>query len=484
MNISRKLMLIVILTAAEVSITIYSAFEIAKGAKFHQLNFLHLKYAQQLTKSVNKIENDIPIDINTIESDILLIRQLPIECIDEINPLNLAIMKAINTDHMLTICQNDIKIADKALLSVDQYKKGELSRDDFLLNLNVSLNGFNKSSELFEEPIRKTVSFILMTLIPLVLIISFFNIISITYLSRTISSSIRNLTLLLSSKPESNINLDDELEIKTSGELKALVIAARQRIKNDLLNIENSIELKEIINSQTASLQQANDELAQFAYRASHDLKSPLSGAKSLAHFVIEDIKAGDIEEASQNALVIYQQMEKLETLVVDILLLAKAEIGNEDRNIIDFNQLIVDMKERLTWLMQDNPCTLKTTINLSVPIKSEKARFAQIIENLISNGLKYYDRNKDAPFVHCDIFNEQENFIIIVTDNGIGIPQKHQSEVFDMFKRFHADTSSGSGLGMALVKKHIEYLNGEISLQSSAEGTAFKIIIPMDKLT
>ena len=484
MNISRKLMLIVILTAAEVSITIYSAFEIAKGAKFHQLNFLHLKYAQQLTKSVNKIENDIPIDINTIESDILLIRQQPIECIEQINPLNLAIMKAINTDHMLTICLNDIKIADKALLSVDQYKKGELSRDDFLLNLNVSLNGFNKSSELFEEPIRKTVSFILMTLIPLVLIISFFNIISITYLSRTISSSIRNLTLLLSSKPESNINLDDELEIKTSGELKALVIAARQRIKNDLLNIENSIELKEIINTQTASLQQANDELAQFAYRASHDLKSPLSGAKSLAHFVIEDIKAGDIEEASQNALVIYQQMEKLETLVVDILLLAKAEIGNEDRNIIDFNQLIVDMKERLTWLMQDNPCTLKTTINLSVPIKSEKARFAQIIENLISNGLKYYDRDKDAPFVHCDIFNEQENFIIIVTDNGIGIPQKHQSEVFDMFKRFHADTSTGSGLGMALVKKHIEYLNGEISLQSSAEGTAFKIIIPMDKLT
>ncbi|WP_166420741.1 HAMP domain-containing sensor histidine kinase [Pseudoalteromonas sp. Z1A8] len=484
MNISRKLMLIVILTAAEVSITIYSAFEIAKGAKFHQLNFLHLKYAQQLTKSVNKIENDIPIDINTIESDILLIRQQPIECINEINPLNLAIMKAINTDHMLTICQNDIKIADKALLSVDQYKKGELSRDDFLLNLNVSLNGFNKSSELFEEPIRKTVSFILMTLIPLVLIISFFNIIFITYLSRTISSSIRNLTLLLSSKPESNINLDDELEIKTSGELKALVIAARQRIKNDLLNIENSIELKEIINSQTASLQQANDELAQFAYRASHDLKSPLSGAKSLAHFVIEDIKAGDIEEASKNALVIYQQMEKLETLVVDILLLAKAEIGNEDKDVIDFNQLIIDMKERLSWLMKDNPCTLETTINLSVPIRSEKARFAQIIENLISNGLKYYDRDKDAPFVHCDIFNEQENFIIIVTDNGIGIPQKHQSEVFDMFKRFHADTSTGSGLGMALVKKHIEYLNGEISLQSSAEGTAFKIIIPMDKLT
>jgi len=484
MNISRKLMLIVILTVAEVSITVFSAFEIAKGAKFHQLNFLHLKYSHQLTKSVKKIENDIPIDINAIESDILLIRQQPIECINAINPLNHAIMKAINTDHTLTICENDIKIANSALFSVDQYKKGELSREAFLLNLNASLNSFNQNSEMFEKPIRKTVSFILMTLIPLVLVISLFNIIFISYLSRTISNSIRNLTLLLSSKPDSSTNLDDELDIKTSGELKALVIAARQRIKNDLLNLENSIELKEIINNQTAALQQVNDELAQFAYRASHDLKSPLSGAKSLAHFVIEDIKSGDIEEATQNALVIYQQMEKLETLVVDILLLAKAEIGNEDRDIIEFNQLIIDMKERLSWLMKDNPCTLKTTINLSVPIKSEKARFAQIIENLISNGLKYYDRNKDAPYVHCDIFNEQEKFIIIVTDNGIGIPQIYQSEVFDMFKRFHAETSTGSGLGMALVKKHIEYLNGEISLQSSDKGTTFKIIIPMDKLT
>ncbi|WP_350603215.1 HAMP domain-containing sensor histidine kinase [Pseudoalteromonas sp. SMN1298-MNA-CIBAN-0114] len=393
-------------------------------------------------------------------------------------------MKVINTEQTLTICENDIEIADKALLSVIQYNKGELSRDDFLLNLNVALDSFNKHSEMFEEPIRKTVSFILMTLIPLVIIISFINILFISYLSRTISSSIRNLTVLLSSKPESNINLDDELDIKTSGELKALVIAARQRVKNDLLNIENSIELKEIINSQTASLQQANDELAQFAYRASHDLKSPLSGAKSLANFVIEDIKAGDTEEASRNALVIYQQMEKLETLVVDILLLAKAEIGNEDRDVIDFNQLIIDMKERLSWLMKDNPCTLETTINLSVPIRSEKARFAQIIENLISNGLKYYDRNKDSPYVRCDIFNEQETFFITVTDNGMGIPQKHQGEVFDMFKRFHAQTSTGSGLGMALVKKHIEYLSGEISLQSSDEGTTFKIIIPMDKLT
>lgn len=483
MNISKKLMLIVVLTITEVTITVYSAFEIAKGAKFHQLNFLHLKYVHQLSKVVKNIQKNTPIDINNIESDILQIKEQPTRCVDEINYFNHAIMKAINTDHALTICKNDIEIANKALSSIELYKKGKLSRDDFLSTLNVSLDGFNQHSEQFEAPINKTVSFILMTLIPLVIIISFFNILFITYLSRTISSSIRNLTQLLSSKSNCNINLDDELDINTSGELKALVIAARQRIKNDLLNIENSIELQSIVNSQTASLQQANDDLAQFAYRASHDLKSPLSGAKSLAQFVIEDIKAGDNEEATHNAQLIYQQMEKLEILVVDILLLAKAEIGNEDKNIIDFDQLLIDMKERLAWLMKDNPCELTTTVNLSQPVHSEKARFAQIIENLVSNGLKYYDTKKASNYVRCNITNEEENFIITVEDNGIGIPTEYQSEVFDMFKRFHTQTSSGSGLGMALVKKHIEYLNGEISLQSSDKGTTFKITIPMDKL-
>ena len=231
-------MLIVILTAAEVSITVYSAFEIAKGAKFHHLNFLHLKYINQLTEAVHKIQNNLPVDVANIESGISLIRQQPIECINEINFLNHTIMKAINTEQVLTICKTDIEIANKALLSVEQYKKGELSRGDFLLSLHTSLKRFNQHSEQFEEPIRKTVSFILMTLIPLVLVISLFNILFISYLSRTISSSIRNLTLLLSSKSESNINLDDELDKKTSGELKALVIAARQRIKNDLLNLE------------------------------------------------------------------------------------------------------------------------------------------------------------------------------------------------------------------------------------------------------
>ena len=483
MNISKKLMFIVLLTIVEVSITVFSAFEIAKGSRFHQLNFLHLKYINQLTASVKKIEDNIPIDINSIASDIVLIKQQPIDCLQEINVLNKYIMKLIGTNQLLTICEKDLEIAKAALIFTEEYKKGTLERDDFVKIIHYALYEFNQHSEEFEAPIRKTVSFILLTLIPLVLAISLFNIILVTYLSRTISNSISNLTQLLSSKSKENLNLEEDLDRNTTGELKALMIAAKQRIREDFLNLENNKELQAIVNNQTASLQRANDELTQFAYRASHDLKSPLSGAKSLAQFVIKDIKSGDTEEAVSNAKVIYQQMEKLENLVVDILLLAKADIGNEELEAIDFDQLIIDMRERLAWLMKDNPCTLETTISLSKPITSEKARFAQIIENVISNGLKYYDKNKNSPYVKCSILDVGNELVITVSDNGIGIPEKHQKEVFDMFKRFHVGVSTGSGLGMALVKKHIEYLKGDISFKSSAEGTTFKIIIPMDAL-
>ena len=483
MNISKKLMLIVLLTTLEVSITVFAAFEIAKGAQFHQLNFLHLKYINQLDKTINEIDSNTTINIQAIETDILAIRQQPINCLDAANALNKLVMKIINTHHALTLCALDVQRANTTLLSLEDYKNEVISRTDFLRILNHALDEFNDNSEQFEEPITKTVSFIFAGFIPLVIVISLFNIIFITYLSRTISSSIRNLTTLLSTQSKDKVELDEDLSSTTPDELKALLNAAKKRIKEDLLNLENSEELKEIVNSQTSSLQQANDELAQFAYRASHDLKSPLSGAKSLSKFIVEDIQSGNTEEAIKNAKAITKQMEKLETLVVDILLLAKADVGSKEAHIIDFDRLIIDIKERLFWLIQNSPCQLETLVNLTVPITSDKTRFAQIIENLISNALKYYDKNKQRPFVKCTIKNTQSDIVIIVSDNGIGIPEKLQSDVFCMFKRFHPEVCDGSGLGLSLVKKHVEFFDGDISFKSSNQGSTFKVTIALDKL-
>ena len=481
MQISQKLRLIVILTIVEISITIFAAVEIAKGAKFHQLNFLHLKHSTQFSALVDDIKNGSPIITSKIQNVILDIKQQPTECIEQINSIDKVIMNLINTIHALEICIKDVEYAENALASLSKFDNKEITEAKLLFDLTYALQQFKINSDNFQAPISETVSFIVRIMIPLVLIISFFNIFLITYLSRTISNSIKSLTTLLSSKPEDNLNLDESLEKNTSGELKALMLAARKRIKEELFNLENSKELQAIVNEKTLSLQKANNELTQFAYRTSHDLKSPLSSAKALAQFISLDIDSGDLAEAKSNADKIGQQMQKLETLVVDILLLAQADIDLNTKTPINFNEIVADMEERLSWLRKDNPCAIDVNISLSNIVFSEKVRFSQIIENLISNALKYYDKHKASPYVKLDIFDKEDKVCIHISDNGIGIPDEYQSDVFTMFKRFHPKQSNGSGLGMSIVKKHIESLNGTIAFESSPDGTTFKIIIPVD---
>ena len=481
MKISNKLKLIVALTIIEISITVFSALEIAKGGKFHQLNFLHLKYYTEFSERINDINNGYPININEIESVLLNVRQQPVECVDEISAINQFLMRAINTIEALDICIKDIEDADKALTSLSKFNNKEINRPQLLSDLSYALAQFEINSENFESPINKTVSFILTTLIPLVILISIFNILFITYLSHTISGSIKDLTTLLSSQPKDNLDLDASLDKNTSGELKDLILAAKKRIKEELFNLENSKELQNIINEKTSSLQKANEELTQFSYRTSHDLKAPLSSSKVLAQFVSLDIDQGNLSEAKENANKISKQMEKLENLVVDILSLAQADLDSTPPLAIDFDEMLTDITERLSWLRKENPCSLDINISLSKTIVSEKIRFSQVIENLISNALKYYDKNKTSPYVKVNIFNREDTIFIDIADNGIGIPDEYQNEVFTMFKRFHPNTSNGTGLGMTIAKKHIDYLGGTITFESSKQGTTFNIMVPIN---
>ena len=481
MKISKKLQLIVALTIIEISITVFSALEIAKGAKFHQLNFLHLRYYTEFSTLLQDINNGRPIVTNEIERAISNVKQQPIECVDQVSTINKFVMQAIDTIDALYICIKDIEDAEKALMSLSKFDNQKISKSQLLLDLTYALNQFKINSDSFEAPINKTVSFLLTTLIPLVIFISIFNIIFITYLSRTISGSITNLTALLLRKPEGNLNSYTHFENNTSGELKELMLAAKTRIKEEIFNLENNKELEEIINKKTISLQKANEELTQFAYRTSHDLKSPLSSSKVLAQFISMDIDEGNLTEAKSNADKISKQMEKLETLVVDILILAQADLDSNETLPIDFDEMLIDIKERLSFLRKNNPCSIDINISLSKAIISEKVRFSQIIENFISNALKYYDESKASPYVKLDITNNKDTIFITISDNGIGIPEEYQDQVFTMFKRFHPNRSNGTGLGMTIAKKHIDSLGGTIAFESSKQGTIFNIIIPMD---
>ena len=228
-------------------------------------------------------------------------------------------------------------------------------------------------------------------------------------------------------------------------------------------------------------LRKRNEELAQFAYRTSHDLNSPLISIRGLAEVIKEDLENGDIQEVNTNLKRIIQTASNLEKLVVDILNLTKADLEDSTFEDTDINKVLLDLKNVYDFSLQEKNISFIFKSSGSQLIYTQKARLKQIIENLLVNSIKYCDYKKDKMFVKID-FDVADNVQIKVEDNGIGIPENKQSDLFKMFSRFHPHREQGSGLGMSIVKKNIEHLGGTICFVSNDSGTSFKINLPIKR--
>lgn len=136
-------------------------------------------------------------------------------------------------------------------------------------------------------------------------------------------------------------------------------------------------------------------------------------------------------------------------------------------------------IKEKLNVLIDEKQVAVQFSLNGNINVWTEKTLIQRILENLISNAVKYSDPEKPERYVRVEVSEINKDTRIQVSDNGLGIPEEYFSEVFGMFKRFHKTSSFGSGLGLYLVKKNLEKINGEISLESSPEGTVFIIVLP-----
>ena len=241
---------------------------------------------------------------------------------------------------------------------------------------------------------------------------------------------------------------------------------------------ENQLQ-KEMLEVYNEQLKASNDELSQFSYRTSHDLKAPLVTVRRLATLITEDIKDGEYLEAQQNSEKIESHVQKLENLVVDILNLAQAELKGENLETVDFQEILKEVEGRLSLVYLDNNIEIEAHCTSKTHLVTSRIRLGQILENLVSNSIKYQDKSKANPFIKVIFDKEYGNNVISVEDNGLGIPEQYQDRVFEMFQRFHPHIAYGSGLGLYIIKKHVEKLHGHITLFSTEQGTKFVISIP-----
>ena len=226
-------------------------------------------------------------------------------------------------------------------------------------------------------------------------------------------------------------------------------------------------------------LKNLNSELEEFAYRTSHDLRSPLLSSIGLLNIVKEYLEEGNIEEVQLSIDAIISSLEGLERLVQDILDLTRTRMIDEDVTDIHFSEIIHHSIQKFKGMENFDNIDFQVNVDKSIQLMSLKSRVSIVIENLISNSIKYVDTTKDQAFTAISVF-EKENFVYIeVVDNGLGIPKEKQAKLFTMFQRFHPKVAFGSGLGLYIMQKSVEVMGGEIKFEDTGSGSKFIVKLP-----
>lgn len=239
---------------------------------------------------------------------------------------------------------------------------------------------------------------------------------------------------------------------------------------------QQAAELEQRVQARTAELTEANEELSQYAYAVAHDLQTPLRGVRNYADFLHEDLVASLAEDQERYLRGLMRTVEQAEALVEGLLLLS--QIGGQDvpRQRVEMGTLLSDL---VTGLALSD--AVQVTMGETWPVLwSEPTLLRQIFQNLIVNGIKFNESaiKKIELGWHSD---QPDELCFWVRDNGIGIDAPYQEQIFGVFERLHAPQEySGTGIGLALVRKAVRRLNGRIWLQSTlGQGSTFFVAFP-----
>lgn len=221
-------------------------------------------------------------------------------------------------------------------------------------------------------------------------------------------------------------------------------------------------------------------ELSQFAYRTTHDLRGPLVTVAGLCRAVREDLEQGQSAEAVANVGRIEQRIQRLDTLVRDILDMTRADVGQFQAEPVDLEDLVVEVREHVLSTVGADQVRVEHSVSAEKHVNLPRTRLFQILNNLLSNSIKYSNPTRQ-PHVTVAVKAEPKRLELIVEDNGLGIPEQYQDRMFQMFERFHPSVKAvGSGLGMSIVKRHVDHLGGTIEVVSNDDGTKISVDIPL----
>lgn len=245
--------------------------------------------------------------------------------------------------------------------------------------------------------------------------------------------------------------------------------------KDELKKLSESLNrMSQILEMNFNELKKKNNELDQFAYVVSHDLKAPLRGIDNIISWVEEDHANELTESVKHNLDLIKGRTKRLENMINGLL--AYARIGKLKRNVepVSIGILLLELKELLV------PSHFNFLVKGEMPVlNTEKIQIEQVFSNLISNAVKYNHKVSGTIIIEARAFPGYYEFS--VSDDGIGIQKDYFEKIFMIFQTLQErDAFESTGVGLAIVKKIIDEKKGSISVESEeGKGTTFRFTWP-----
>ncbi len=245
-------------------------------------------------------------------------------------------------------------------------------------------------------------------------------------------------------------------------------------IENQLLAIQ---AVEERLEQRTQELERSNNDLVQFAYVASHDLRAPVRAIKSFSQILEKDYREKLDEEANECLDFIVTGASRLETLINDLLAYSRVDTQGKAFVPVDTSEVLDQVVGDLRLDIEESQAEI--TRDALPVVVADASQMTQLFQNLISNAIKF--QGQDPPKVHVAVRKEDDGWVFSVKDNGIGIEAEHTERIFAMFQRLHTqDEYPGNGMGSAICKKIVERHGGNIWVQSKVGmGSTFYFSIP-----